>query len=81
MRILTSSLIAFSQEPVAQAHLYAIWSPVSSEYGYDYGIEEPTEFAALRDAFAAAPYWSIAKDLDGTVLFKFEPALYQSSTP
>jgi hypothetical protein len=81
MRILTSSLIAFSQEPVAQAHLYAIWSPVSSEYGYDYGIEEPTEFAALRDAFAAAPYWSIAKDQDGTVLFKFEPALYQSSTP
>ncbi|WP_157488833.1 hypothetical protein [Pseudofrankia sp. DC12] len=81
MRILTARLIDYSQEPASQARLYAIWSPVSSEYGYDYGVETPTEFAALRDAFAAAPYWSIARDEDGTVLFKFEPSRYQTPTP
>ncbi|ADP78217.1 hypothetical protein FraEuI1c_0129 [Pseudofrankia inefficax] len=81
MRILTSRLITYSGEPASQARIYTIWSPVSSEYGYDYGVETPAEFAELRDAFAAAPYWSIAKDLDGTVLFKFEPARYPVPTP
>jgi len=81
MRIITARLIDYSGEPVAQARLYTIWSPVSAEYGYDYGVETPAEFAALRDAFAAAPYWSVARDDKGTVLFKFEPDRYQAATP
>jgi hypothetical protein len=81
MQILTARLIDYSHEPASRARLYAIWSPVSSEYGYDYGVETPTEFAALRDAFAAVPYWSVARDQDGTVLFRFEPAHYRVATP
>lgn len=53
------------------AHLYAIWSPVSSAYGWEYGMHTREQFAALRDAFAASPSWNISYSSGGTVLFEY----------
>ncbi|GAB7040113.1 MULTISPECIES: hypothetical protein [Catenuloplanes] len=55
-------------------HLYALWSPVTSYYGWEYGLHTRDDFAALRDAFAAAPGWSVAFRSGETVVFAYRPA-------
>lgn len=77
---LTSRFVAYSEQPPSQANLLAIWSPVSSAYDWAYGVQTPQAFAALRDAFAASPYWQIAFTQDGTVIFRFNGARYGSAT-
>ncbi|MEU4240786.1 hypothetical protein [Actinoplanes sp. NPDC026619] len=52
-------------------HLYAIWSPVSSYYGEEYGIQTKAQFAAYRDAFANSPSWATVYSSHGTVLFQY----------
>ncbi|WP_033339770.1 hypothetical protein [Catenuloplanes japonicus] len=51
--------------------LYALWSPVTSLYGWEYGLHTRDDFAALRDAFAAAPGWSVAFRSGDTVVFAY----------
>ncbi|MDR7279047.1 hypothetical protein [Catenuloplanes atrovinosus] len=55
-------------------HLYALWSPVTSYYGWEYGLHTRDEFAALRDAFATAPGWSVAFRSGETVVFAYRGA-------
>jgi hypothetical protein len=76
VRRLTAKFVAYAREDPADAHLYAIWSPVSSYYAWMYGIQLPGQFAALRDAFRVSPDWSVAMQRDGTFLFRFEPHRY-----
>lgn len=54
----------------AADRLYVIWSPVSSYYDWEYGIQLPEQFAQLRDAFLASPYWRPVLARDGTYLFR-----------
>jgi hypothetical protein len=59
-----------------QVALYALWSPVQSLYQTAYGLQQPAEFARLRDALAASPFWDVAYTEDGTTLFRFDAARY-----
>lgn len=52
-------------------HLYALWSPVTSYYGWEYGLHTRDDFAALRDAFETAPGWSVAFRSGETVVFAY----------
>jgi hypothetical protein len=78
VRLLTDRLVAYSGEATSQTRLYAMWSPVSSYYGWEYGLQRPEQFAELREAFRAAPYWHVVYESAGTVLFMFDPAAYAS---
>jgi hypothetical protein len=73
---LTDRLIAHTGEGPGQARLYAMWSPTSSYYGWEYGLQRPEQFAELREAFRAAPYWHVVYESSGTVLFMFDPDAY-----
>jgi len=76
VKTLTERFLRFSREPPDTAHLYAVWSPVSSYYARAYGLQTPDQFVALRDAFRRSPYWEVAFHQDGTYLFRFEPTRY-----
>ncbi len=73
---LTAELLFYSGEQPASARLYALWSPISSKYDAAYGVQSPQEFAELRNAFAASPYWQIGFQKDGTAVFRFDGAGY-----
>jgi hypothetical protein len=81
VRHLTKQLIGHSGEPVGQAELYVIWSPVDAEYDYEYAIQLPDQFAALRDAFRRSPYWEVGFEQNGTVVFRFVPSRYGEGAP
>ena len=68
---LTGSFVDYAGEGTPANHLFAIWSPVSSYYGEEYGIHTATQFAALRDALAGSPSWKVAYSSHGTVLFAY----------
>jgi hypothetical protein len=68
---LTSELISYSGNESPAGHLFAVWSPVSSDYGREYGLHTAARFAALRDAFQAAAAWKTIYTADGTVLFEY----------
>jgi capsular exopolysaccharide synthesis family protein len=76
VRTLTTRFLDFSRQPPASAQLYAVWSPVSSYYGWAYGLQSPDEFAALQDAFLRSRYWRVVFHQDGTYLFRFDPRRY-----
>jgi hypothetical protein len=76
VKTLTERFLRFSRQPPAEAHLYAVWSPVSSYYGWAYGLQSPDQFVALRDAFLRSPYWEVAFHEGRTYLFRFEPTRY-----
>jgi Polysaccharide biosynthesis C-terminal domain len=76
MQRLTAKFLRYSREPLRDASLYAIWSPVQADYGWAYAIESRKQFAALRGAFSRSPYWQQVFARDGTVLFRFRPAAY-----
>ena len=72
MRRATAGLRKYAAEHAANGgSLYAVWSPVSSYYGWEYGIHTPAQFAALRDAFLASPDWRPVFRSGGTVLFRY----------
>jgi capsular exopolysaccharide synthesis family protein len=75
-RTLTAQFLKFSRQRPAHAQLYAVWSPVSSYYGWAYGLQTPDQFAALRDAFRRSPYWKVVYHQDGTYLFRFDGMRY-----
>jgi capsular exopolysaccharide synthesis family protein len=79
VRRLTVRLLRFSQQRETHAQLYTVWSPVSSDYDWAYGLQSPEQFAALRDAFRRSPYWKVVFHRDGTYLFRFQPARYDRS--
>lgn len=54
--------------------LYAVWSPASSAYDWEYALQRPEDFARIRDAMLAAPYWSVVFRQDGTYLFRLSSA-------
>jgi hypothetical protein len=56
--------------------VYAVWSDVQSDYQQAYGLQEPADFAALRDALDRSPFWDVVTSQGGTVLFRFSVAAY-----
>lgn len=70
---LTRSLLAYAGPDAADTEIFAIWSPVSDYYGWQYGLQTPPKFVALRDAFDRSPQWSVAFAADRTVLFRYDP--------
>ncbi len=79
MHGLTARLVVYVRSQVGPTNtttLFALWSPVSSQYGWAYGIQTPDQFAALRDAFLRAPYWEVVVRQGGTYLFRFDPTRY-----
>jgi hypothetical protein len=76
MERITEKLLNYSGEPLRQAKLYTLWSPVQSLHDYAYAVRVPARSAALRDAFVHAPYWDVAFHENGTVLMRFDPARY-----
>ena len=73
---LTAELLTYSGERPSDAQLYALWSPVQSKYEAAYAVQSAQEFAGLRNAFAASPYWQIEFQQGGTVVFRFDGAGY-----
>jgi hypothetical protein len=71
---LTEELIEASGSNDPTGRLFAFWSPTSSYYGWEYGLHLPSQFAALRDAFAASPLWKVVYSQDGTVMFEYTGA-------
>jgi len=49
---------------------YALWSPASSAYGWEYGIHTRQQFEGLRDSFATSPSWRVVYSSSGTLLFQ-----------
>ncbi|MFI7601577.1 hypothetical protein [Actinoplanes sp. NPDC049681] len=80
VRRTTRELLRYSREPLGVDGLYVIWSPASAHYAHEYGMWSPGRFAALRDAFAAAPDWETGFQRDGTVVFRFVPERYQGAS-
>ncbi|MDQ6816400.1 MAG: hypothetical protein M3018_03200 [Actinomycetota bacterium] len=50
--------------------LYAIWSPVSSLFGSEYGLQRPGESERWRDLVLASPAWRVVFHQDGTYLLR-----------
>jgi GT2 family glycosyltransferase len=78
MQMLTTRFLDFSRRDSGRTTttLYALWSPVSSDHGWAYGIQSPDQFAALRDAFRRSSYWEVVLEHDGTYLFRFDSTHY-----
>jgi hypothetical protein len=70
-RQLTQAILDRSGSDPDDAPVYALWSPTSSYYAWQYGLDTPEHFAALRDAFRNAPEWSVAVEDGQTVLFHY----------
>jgi hypothetical protein len=68
---LTAALIDYAAMTAPAGHLYAIWSPVSEYYGWEYGIHTREQFTALRDAFAASTSWKTTYSRNGSRLFEY----------
>jgi hypothetical protein len=79
VRTLTDRFVAYTGEAPGRTRLYAIWSPTSSYFAWEYGRQLPEQFAQLREAFRAAPYWHVVYESAGTVLFMFDPYAYIQS--
>jgi len=50
--------------------LYAIWSPVESYYGKEYGLERPSQSVRWLDLLLASPSWRVVYASHGTYLFQ-----------
>jgi hypothetical protein len=50
--------------------LYAIWSPVESYYGQEYGLERPSQSVRWLDLLLASPSWRVVYASHGTYLFQ-----------
>lgn len=61
--------------------VYVTWSPVQSAYMSAYGLQRPEDFAALRDAVQASPYWDLVLEQDGTELYQFDASQFAADAP
>jgi hypothetical protein len=50
--------------------LYAMWSPVESYYGQEYGLERQSQSVRWRDLLLASPSWKVVYASHGTYLFQ-----------
>jgi hypothetical protein len=80
MLILTDRFVRYTARSPRDDHLFALWSPVGSAYAEAYAIQSSDQSAALRDAFRAAPFWSVRTESDGTLLLEFQRARYRGGT-
>jgi glycosyltransferase involved in cell wall biosynthesis len=78
VQVLTDRFLKLSHQSPSTAHLYAVWSPVSSDYGVAYGLQSASQFEALRDAFRRSPYWEVSFHEGGTYLFRFDNLRYKA---
>jgi hypothetical protein len=69
-RRLTQAILNRSGSEAGDIPVYALWSPTSSYYAWQYGLDTREHFAAVRDAFRNAPDWSVAAQEGETVLFQ-----------
>jgi hypothetical protein len=61
---------------------YVIWSPVSSWYALEYGLETPRQSARWRDLMLASRSWRVVYRRDGTYLFReVEPVRHGGPSP
>ncbi|MEU7902853.1 hypothetical protein [Actinoplanes sp. NPDC049118] len=74
-RRLTRGILAKSGDTPASASIYALWSPTSSYYGWEYGIDRPAHFAELRDAFRRSTNWTVVFQSGGSVLYRYRPGV------
>jgi hypothetical protein len=58
--------------------MYALWSPVSAAYADAYGLQRPEQFAQLRDALLASPYWRVEFRSGDTLLLQLDIARYEA---
>ncbi|MGY1779755.1 hypothetical protein [Geodermatophilus sp. SYSU D01036] len=79
MTSLTAGLVRYTEAPDTEVELYALWSPTGARYGEAYGVRSLEQSAALRDAFASSPYWSISFLQDGTYLFRLDLDAYRAA--
>lgn len=78
---LTKAILKYAEQDPREARIFALWSPTSSLYGWEYGLERPETFAQLRDAFRAAPDWSVCYERAGTVMFEYHPPRQRRGRP
>ena len=71
---ITEKFVRYAATISSSARLYALWSPASSSYGWEYGMHTRKQFEGVRDSFAASPSWKIAYSSGGTVLFEYTGA-------
>jgi hypothetical protein len=61
---------------------YVIWSPVSSWYALEYGLETPRQSERWRDLMLASRSWRVVYRRDGTYLFReTEPVRHGGPSP
>ncbi|GAA3348142.1 hypothetical protein GCM10020358_65460 [Amorphoplanes nipponensis] len=80
-RRLTKAIVAYSRRDGRPARIFALWSPTSSVYGWEYGLERPETFARLREALRTMPGWSVRYEAGGTVLFEYHQPRRRSAAP
>jgi hypothetical protein len=78
---LTARLLTYTREPIGATQLYVIWSPAVDAYQYEYGVQRPRDFAAVRQAFLDTVYWTVAFVQGRTVVFGFVPARWPGAAP
>ena len=67
---ITEEFVSWTAARSPSARRYALWSPASSAYGWEYGIHTRQQFEELRDSFASSPSWRVVYSSGGTVLFE-----------
>ncbi|MBV9417835.1 MAG: glycosyltransferase [Solirubrobacterales bacterium] len=53
--------------------LYAIWSPVLSTYGREYGLERPSQSRRWLELLMASPSWRLVFERGGSYVFRAVP--------
>jgi hypothetical protein len=53
--------------------LYAIWSPVLTIYGKEYGLQRPSQSTRWLDLLRASPEWRLVFERGGTYMFRALP--------
>jgi hypothetical protein len=67
---ITDEFVSYTATRSPSARRYALWSPASSAYGWEYGMHTRQQFEELRDSFTASPSWRVVYSSGGTVLFE-----------
>jgi hypothetical protein len=62
--------LARTKSGAVPSDLYAVWSPVLSEYSFEYGLLSKRQSAAWRSLMLASPDWRLVYSADGTLLFR-----------
>ncbi len=64
---------AFAERQTGGRHagaLYAVWSPVLTWYGREYGLERPSQSRRWLALLRASPSWRLVYARDGTYMFR-----------